>query len=184
MQQTDKPACRFFLKPDGCKNGDDCQYAHPRTNGKCLRCGSEARNLQKLHSPSPDNKPHDLASPSLRPRRNLPRLRRQKPRRRKSLHHLTVRVGAKESPKGRAIRRSLPPRLEKLTLTMLSKKRVRKRNLKNGQKIRKIQKFILLMPRLPIAKRILVACPTSLQAKARMCIFYCSTSAQRSRTSS
>ena len=43
---SDKPACSFFLKPDGCKNGDNCQYAHPRTNGKCLRCGSETRNLQ------------------------------------------------------------------------------------------------------------------------------------------
>ena len=26
--ETDKPVCRFFLKPDGCGNGDDCQYAH------------------------------------------------------------------------------------------------------------------------------------------------------------
>ena len=32
--ETDKPVCRFFLKPEGCKNGDNCQYAHPRTNGK------------------------------------------------------------------------------------------------------------------------------------------------------
>ena len=23
--ETDKPVCRFFLKPDGCKNGDTCQ---------------------------------------------------------------------------------------------------------------------------------------------------------------
>ena len=43
---SDKPVCRFFLKPDGCKNGDNCQYAHPRTNGKCLECGSESHNLQ------------------------------------------------------------------------------------------------------------------------------------------
>ena len=42
---SDKPLCRFFLKPDGCKNGDNCQYAHPRTNGKCLRCGSESPGL-------------------------------------------------------------------------------------------------------------------------------------------
>ena len=47
----DKPVCRFFLKPDGCKNGDNCQYAHPRTNGKCLRCGSESDNLQACACP-------------------------------------------------------------------------------------------------------------------------------------
>ena len=34
LPETEKPVCRFFLKPDGCKNGDNCQYAHPRTNGK------------------------------------------------------------------------------------------------------------------------------------------------------
>ena len=43
--------CRFFLKPDGCKNGDNCQYAHPSTNGKCLRCGSESHNLQACTRP-------------------------------------------------------------------------------------------------------------------------------------
>ena len=48
---TDKPVCRFFLKPDGCKNGDNCQYAHPRTNGKCLWCGSDSRNLQACTRP-------------------------------------------------------------------------------------------------------------------------------------
>ena len=41
-----KPVCRFFLKLDGCKKRDTCQYAHPRMNGKCLRCGSESRNFQ------------------------------------------------------------------------------------------------------------------------------------------
>ena len=49
--ETDKPACRFFQKPDGCKNGDNCQYAHPRANGKCLRCGSESHNLQACARP-------------------------------------------------------------------------------------------------------------------------------------
>ena len=44
--------CRFVLKPDGCKNGDNCQYAHPRTNEKCLRCGSESHNLQACTRPS------------------------------------------------------------------------------------------------------------------------------------
>ena len=52
---TDNPVCRFLLKPDGCKNGDNCQYAHPRriprTNGKCLRCGSELHNLQACAHP-------------------------------------------------------------------------------------------------------------------------------------
>ena len=49
--ETDKPVCRFFLKPDRCENGDNCQYAHPRTNGKCLRCGSESHNLQACTRP-------------------------------------------------------------------------------------------------------------------------------------
>ena len=49
--ETDKPVCRIFLKPDGCKNGDNCQYAHPRTNGKCLHCASEAQNLQACTRP-------------------------------------------------------------------------------------------------------------------------------------
>ena len=49
--EADKPICRFFLKPDGCKNGDNCQYAHPRTNGKCLRSGSESHNLQACTRP-------------------------------------------------------------------------------------------------------------------------------------
>ena len=31
--ETDKPVCRFFLKPDGCKNGDARQYAHPAPMG-------------------------------------------------------------------------------------------------------------------------------------------------------
>ena len=48
---SDKPVCRFFLKPDGCKNGDNCQYAHPRTNGKCLQCGSKSHNLQACTRP-------------------------------------------------------------------------------------------------------------------------------------
>ena len=48
---SDKPVCRFFLKPDGCKNGHNCQYDHPRTNGKCLRCGSESHNLQVCARP-------------------------------------------------------------------------------------------------------------------------------------
>ena len=37
--------CKFFLTADGCKFGDDCKYRHPRTNGKCLRCGAEGHSL-------------------------------------------------------------------------------------------------------------------------------------------
>ena len=51
MIKTGKPICRFFLKPDGCKNGDNCQHSHPRTNGKCLCCGSESHNLQACTRP-------------------------------------------------------------------------------------------------------------------------------------
>ena len=51
VSTTDKPIRRFFLKPDGSNNGDTCQHAHPRTNGKCLLCGSEAHNLQECTCP-------------------------------------------------------------------------------------------------------------------------------------
>ena len=51
VSSNDKPVCRFFLKPNGSKNGDNCQYAHPRTHGKRLRCGSEAYNLQARTRP-------------------------------------------------------------------------------------------------------------------------------------
>ena len=84
--------CRFFLKPDGCKNGDSCQYTNPHTNGKCLHCGSEAHSLQ------------DCARPRRRGRQqkhNRPRLRAH-----------PTRIKGKESPKGRIRRTSLPPRLE------------------------------------------------------------------------
>ena len=70
--QTDKTVCRFFLKPDGCKNGDNCQYAHPRTNGKCLRRGSESHNLQACARPrrqqSSRSRSQPQESPMLSPR--------------------------------------------------------------------------------------------------------------------
>ena len=50
--ETEKSVCLFFPKPDGCKNGDNCQYSHPRTNGKCLRCVSEA-HTSSLYPSSP-----------------------------------------------------------------------------------------------------------------------------------
>ena len=44
--------CKFFLTADGCKFGDDCKYKHPRTNGKCLRCGAEGHSLSSCTRPS------------------------------------------------------------------------------------------------------------------------------------
>ena len=47
--ETDKPVCRFFLKPDhhpdGCKNGDTCQYSHPNQR-EVSTSGSDSHNLQ------------------------------------------------------------------------------------------------------------------------------------------
>ena len=37
--------CKFFLTAEGCKFGDDCRYKHPRTTGKCLRCGADGHSL-------------------------------------------------------------------------------------------------------------------------------------------
>ena len=51
MTKTNKPVCRLVLKPDGYKNGDSCQYPHPRTDGKRLHCGSESHILQACASP-------------------------------------------------------------------------------------------------------------------------------------
>ena len=35
--ETDKPVCRFFLKPDGCRNGDNSQYArHAPMGSACV----------------------------------------------------------------------------------------------------------------------------------------------------
>ena len=44
--------CKFFLTADGCKFGDECKYKHPRTNGKCLRCGAEGHSLTSCTRPS------------------------------------------------------------------------------------------------------------------------------------
>ena len=44
--------CKFFLTADGCKFGDECKYKHPRTNGKCLRCGAEGHSLSSCTRPS------------------------------------------------------------------------------------------------------------------------------------
>ena len=44
--------CKFFLTAEGCKFGDECKYKHPRTNGKCLRCGAEGHSLSTCTRPS------------------------------------------------------------------------------------------------------------------------------------
>ena len=44
--------CKFFLTADGCKFGDECKFKHPRTNGKCLRCGAEGHSLSSCTRPS------------------------------------------------------------------------------------------------------------------------------------
>ena len=44
--------CKFFLTTDGCKFGDECKYQHPRTNGKCLRCGADGHSLSSCTRPS------------------------------------------------------------------------------------------------------------------------------------
>ena len=44
--------CKFFLTAEGCKFGDKCKYKHPRTNGKCLRCGAEGHSLSSCTRPS------------------------------------------------------------------------------------------------------------------------------------
>ena len=46
--------CKFFLPAEGCKFGDECKYKHPRTNGKCLRCGAEGHSLSSCTRPSSD----------------------------------------------------------------------------------------------------------------------------------
>ena len=44
--------CKFFLTAEGCKFGNECKYKHPRTNGKCLRCGAEGHSLSSCTRPS------------------------------------------------------------------------------------------------------------------------------------
>ena len=75
MNKTDKPVCRFFLNPDGCKNGDNCQYSHPRTNGKRLRCGSESHSLQACTRQQSSR----TSSAKPAPRRTTPSLKGRRP---------------------------------------------------------------------------------------------------------
>ena len=44
--------CKFYLTTEGCKFGDECRYKHPRTTGKCLRCGAEGHSLSTCTRPS------------------------------------------------------------------------------------------------------------------------------------
>ena len=45
-------ACKFYLTAEGCKFGDNCRYKHPRTPGRCLRCGAEGHSLSTCTRPS------------------------------------------------------------------------------------------------------------------------------------
>ena len=45
----DTDACKFFLTAEG---GDECRYKHPRTTGKCLRCGADGHSLSTCTRPS------------------------------------------------------------------------------------------------------------------------------------
>ena len=108
---SDKPICRFFLKPDGCKNGDNCQYAHPCTNGKCLRCGSESHNLVPVLGVN------SLLAQTVwsQPRRRLMPNPKAKPLILKDLtKDLRRRRNHKASRKAREARLSLQPRVETL----------------------------------------------------------------------
>ena len=44
--------CKFFLTAEGCKFGHERKYKHPRTNGKCLRCGADGHSLSSCTRPS------------------------------------------------------------------------------------------------------------------------------------
>ena len=152
--QRRKPICRFFLKPDGCKNGDNCQYAHPRTHGKCLRCGSESHNLRlvpvltdkSLLDPAVQNQHLESPMPSPREEQLMPRLPVRETKRRRKLR---VSLKAKDA------RLSLQPRVVASTLTRMP--RLSKRNLKNlkgKMNIKKmIQKLILQKPNLLLRVR-------------------------------
>ena len=48
----DTAVCKFFLTAEGCKFGDECRYKHPRTTGKCLRCGADGHSLSTCTRPS------------------------------------------------------------------------------------------------------------------------------------
>ena len=48
----DTAVCKFFLTAEGCKFGDECGYKHPRTAGKCLRCGADGHSLSTCTRPS------------------------------------------------------------------------------------------------------------------------------------
>ena len=52
MPAMESAVCKFFLTADGCKFGDECKFKHPRTNGKCLRCGAEGHSLSSCTRPS------------------------------------------------------------------------------------------------------------------------------------
>ena len=112
---SDKPVCRFFLKPHGRKNGDNCQYAHPRANGKCLRCGCESHNLQACARPHRQQSSRsESVKPASRKTYAKPKGKAADPPRIPGEEEIK-----KASPKAKAARLSLQPRVVTSTLTMM-----------------------------------------------------------------
>ena len=64
--ETDKAVCHFFLKPDGCKNGDTCQYARPRTDGIEVCDVAQSHTISRLVPVLADNSLLDPAVPAPR----------------------------------------------------------------------------------------------------------------------
>ena len=116
------------------------------------------------------NKLLGQANPSLHLRRSTPRRkgRQQKPKHRKPQHHLTTRIGAKGSLKGRTRRTSFPPRLETSTLMTPTMTCLKRRRIRNGLRSQMSLKFTLLMLRPQRVKQISDVRPTDLQASAQI----------------
>ena len=137
--ETEKSVCQFFPKPDACKNGDSCQCSHPRTNGKCLRCGSESHNLQACACP---RRQQSSRSSSAKP---APRKPYAKPKG-SAADAQTTSQGTQDkkklkvSLKAKAARLSLQPRVVTSTLTRMP--RLTKMNQKNPKSKTMIKKMI------------------------------------------
>ena len=55
------PNCRHFFKDRGCRYGDLCRYLHPKTEGRCTRCGStehEEPGCERPKAPSCEEEKH------------------------------------------------------------------------------------------------------------------------------
>ena len=130
----DKPVCRFLLKPDGCQHGDNCQYAHLRANGKCLRCGSESHNLQACTRP---RRQQSSRSDSVKPQRRLIPNPRAKP---PTTKDFTKDLRRKRSQK--ASRRAREARLRVETLISMTTPRLIKTTKKKYRLVANLKKMI------------------------------------------